>query len=326
MRPVILSHRQAIKQLYKQDMLSSIVEACHTHPVSREGAYAFSAFQRDVLRRIFPGFTYQFCVTSTVMTAQDLNPESVSSVCLDLPDEILLSYMMVAQYDRISPIIFANPGRAVSTAQIHSDEERHLHPFFHLHAANFNIDRGISIGYNYPGHHTTFIAFDYLSDAQNETWLHFDFTRLELATFPFALAWFARRGMIDMKELEKRFHLIADLTEHQLGNLRKFINCPDESYEQQAQSLGIKQATLKESLYKIRDLVTPRFENENKIKSQQSGRALLRPLEYQYSFLTLLGDGTKPLIGLEEERQQAKLDCIESPPTLDDKSLIQRMN
>lgn len=323
MRPVILSHRQAIKNLYQQDMLSSIAKVCQEQPLSREGDYAFSSFQRDVLHRIFPGFTYQFCVTSTVTTAQNFNPESVKSVCLDLPDEVLESYMKVAQYDRMSQIVFMNPGRALSSIQIHPDKQRHLHPFFHRHAENFGIDRGISIGFNYPGHHTTFIAFDYLSDPHNDYWIHFDFTRLELATFPFALAWFARRGMIDMKELEKRFYLLADLTENQLGNLRKFINCPDESYEQQAQSLGVKQSTLKESLYKIRDQVTPRFAVENDIKSRQSGRALLRPLENQYSFLSLLGDGTKPLMGLDEERQRAKLDCIQCPPKLDDELLIQ---
>ena len=298
MNSTILAHRKSIRQLYKAASLQDICDNAVAFVNTELGDKDFSEYQRQVFQQIFPGFQYEYCVTSTITTDVNMGPTSVSSVCLDLPETVLESYMMNAQYDEMSPVVYLNPGRAISHTQFYAHGTYTDHPFFVNHCIPFNIHNVYSIGFLHPGHHSTFIAFDYLGDKNNQSWTHFDFTRLELASFPFVLAWLFRNGLIDQTELQKRYLALADMTESQLANLRKFINSPNESYAEQAKSLGIKEATLKESLYKTRDLVSPRF-GETSSKAAAKSRALLRPLEARYAFLRMLGDQTLPIRGLK---------------------------
>ena len=200
--------------------------------------------------------------------------------------------MMNAQYDSLSPLVYANPGRALNYTHICRPELREEHPFYINHCLKFGIYQGMSVGFLNPGHESTFLSFDYMGDENNEDWVTFDHTKIELASFPFALAWLFRSDVFDELRLKKMFLLLSGLTESRLLNLRKYINSPLQSFEQQAQNLGIRASTLKEDLGIIRDKTILKLG----LKVDTSRNTPTRLLDQHFGFLSLLGDHTTELV------------------------------
>ena len=131
-----------------------------------------------------------------------------------------------------------------------------------------------------------------MGDEDNVDWVIFDHLKIELASFPFALAWFYRFGVFDSLRLKKMFLLLSGLTESRLLNLRKYINSPLQSYEQQATDLGIKASTLKEDLATVRDKTILKLD----LKTDPTRNTPTRLLDQHYGFLSLLGDHTLELV------------------------------
>ena len=283
--------KHAVKNLLIRDSLDEILRAAKTHPVTPEGNLAFSSFQNQVFERIFPDFTYEFCTTSQIKLSEKGELLDLASVNWNLPDECVASYMQNAHLDELSPLVYANPGRALNYTHVCRTERVQDHPFFVAHCLKYGIHQGISVGYFYPGHETTFLSFDYLGDENNLTWVMFDHTKIELASFPFALAWLYRFGIFDETRLKKMFLLLSGLTESRLLNLRKYIKSPLQNFDQQASDLGIKASTLKDDLAIIRDRTILLLE----IETDPSRNTPTRLLDQHYSFLSLLGDHTTDL-------------------------------
>ena len=309
----IVSHRNAIKTLYSEETLSAIAAAAKAIDISYQGNLDFSEMQRDMLHDVFPGFTYEFGVTSLIETNPDNIPVSIVSVNLDLPDEIVGSYMQNAHLDPMSPLVYANPGRAFNYTHVCPDTDVEDHPFFINHCVKYGIYRAVSVGFLFPAHHNTFITFDYLGDKTNETWRHFDYSRLELASFPFAMAWLFRQKQMDMTELLRRFDILRGLTEHQLQNLRKFINAPHQNFKEQSVALGIRQGTLKDDLYNTRDIVRKRRKLDPGDKTAK-GRMTLRAMEAECAFLRMLGDHTLILKELPANTAMEEIENEDTPP------------
>lgn len=284
-------YRHAIKILLASDSLDEILRMAKNTPISKEGDLEFSAFQNRVFEDIFPDFTYEFCTTSQIKLSEKGEMVGISTVNWNLPDECLMSYMMNAQYDSLSPLVYANPGRALNYTHICRPELREEHPFYINHCLKFGIYQGMSVGFLNPGHESTFLSFDYMGDETNEEWVTFDHTKIELASFPFALAWLFRSGVFDELRLKKMFLLLSGLTESRLLNLRKYINSPLQSFDQQAQNLGIKASTLKEDLGIIRDKTIVKLD----LKVDSSRNTPTRLLDQHFGFLSLLGDHTAEL-------------------------------
>ena len=285
-------YRHAIKTLLASDSLDEILRMAKDIPVSKEGDLEFSAFQNRVFEDIFPDFTYEFCTTSQIKLSEKGEMVGITTVNWNLPDECLMSYMMNAQYDSLSPLVYANPGRALNYTHICRPELREEHPFYINHCLKFGIYQGMSVGFLNPGHESTFLSFDYMGDENNEEWVTFDHTKIELASFPFALAWLFRSDVFDELRLKKMFLLLSGLTESRLLNLRKYINSPLQSFEQQAQNLGIRASTLKEDLGIIRDKTIVKLG----LKVDSSRNTPTRLLDQHFGFLSLLGDHTAELV------------------------------
>jgi len=298
MKENLISHRQAIKKLLREEELDEIKAKAQSCSKDKGGDLEFSAFQRTVLQKIFRGFTYQRCTTSTIVSGEDMTPIEISTVCLDLPEEVLINYMQFVQYDDLSPLVYKNPGRAISYAQLCLEENFEDHPFFVNHCKKFGIYRVISLGYRFPISQHTFTTFDYLGSENNKDWHYFDHTKLELASFPFALAWLYRQGRLDIGGLSSTFSLLEGLTESKLQNLRKFINSPQQSFEERGKSLGIDGSGLRADLNNTHKLVSRRLRGTEN-SGEPSNNKRLGELALHYDFLKMLEDHTKPLIGFQ---------------------------
>ena len=286
-------YKHAIKQLLVPDSLDEILRMAKKTPTTPQGDLAFSAFQNQIFEDIFPDFTYEFCATSQVKLTEKGDILNIVTVSWNLPDECLMSYMQHAHLDELSPLVYANPGRALNYTHICRVERVEDHPFFVNHCLKFGIHQGMSVGFLNPGHESTFLSFDYLGDENNVSWVPFDHIKIELASFPFALAWLYRSGAFDELRLKKMFLLLSGLTESRLLNLRKYINSPLQSFDQQAADLGITASTLKEDLATIRDKTILKLE----LKTDPSRNTPTRLLDQHYGFLNLLGDHTAELVG-----------------------------
>ena len=87
------------------------------------------------------------------------------------------------------------------------------------------------------------------------------------------------------------FLLLSGLTESRLLNLRKYINSPLQSFDQQAADLGITASTLKEDLATIRDKTILKLG----LKTDPTRNTPTRLLDQHYGFLNLLRDHTLEL-------------------------------
>jgi hypothetical protein len=287
-------YKNSIKRLLASDSLEEIFHMAKVTPVSKEGDLAFSAFQNRVFEDIFPDFTYEFCTTSQIKLSEKGLAPDIQTVLWNLPEECLISYMHNAHLDTLSPVVYANPGRALNYTHICRAERVEDFPFFINHCLKFGIYHSMSVGFLNPGHESTFLSFDYMGDKNNVNWVSFDHIKIELASFPFALAWFYRSGVFDELRLKKLFFLLSGLTESRLLNLRKYINSPLQSFEQQAKDLGITASTLKEDLAMVRDKTILKLG----VKTDPTRNTPTRLLDQHYSFLSLLGDHTAELVGM----------------------------
>jgi len=288
--------KHAIKKLLTSESLGEILSMAKKVPVSPDGNLEFSAFQNRVFEDIFPDFTYEFCTTSQIKLSEKGDILDIVSVSWNLPDDCLMSYMQNAHLDELSPLVYANPGRALNYTHICRAERVQEHPFFVNHCLKYGIHHGISVGFLNPGHESTFLSFDYLGDENNIDWVPFDHIKIELASFPFALAWLYRSGIFDELRLKKMFLLLSGLSESRLLNLRKYINSPLQSFDQQATDLGITASTLKEDLAMIRDQTILKLE----LKTDPTRNTPTRLLDQHYGFLSLLGDHTAELKGASD--------------------------
>ena len=287
-------YKHAIKQLLAPDSLDEIFRIAKKTPITTEGNLAFSAFQNQIFEDIFPDFTYEFCTTSQIKLSEKGDILDIVTASWNLPDECLMSYMQNAHLDELSPVVYANPGRALNYTHICRAERLEDYPFFINHCLKFGIHHSMSIGFLNPGHESTFLSFDYLGDKNNVGWMPFNHIKIELASFPFALAWLYRSGVFDELRLKKMFLLLSGLTESRLLNLRKYINAPLQSFDQQAADLGITASTLKEDLATLRDKTILKLG----LKTDPARNTPTRLLDQHYSFLTLLGDHTAELIDI----------------------------
>jgi hypothetical protein len=287
--------KNAIKKLLASESLDEILRMAKNTPVSPEGNLEFAAFQNRVFEDIFPDFTYEFCTTSQIKLSEKGDILDIISVNWNLPDECLVSYMQNAHLDELSPLVYANPGRALNYTHICRAERVQDHPFFVNHCLKYGIHHGMSVGFLNPGHESTFLSFDYLGDENNIDWVPFNHIKIELASFPFALAWLFRSGIFDELRLKKMFLLLSGLSESRLLNLRKYINSPLQSFNQQATDLGITASTLKEDLAMIRDQTILKLE----LKTDPTRNTPTRLLDQHYGFLSLLGDHTVELVGAD---------------------------
>jgi len=284
--------KQSIKRLFKPSSLDEIFRMAQSTPVSKDGNIQFSAFQNRVFEDIFPDFTYEFCTTSQTKLSEKGDILDIVTTLWNLPDECLASYMENAHLDSLSPLVYANPGRALNYTHVVRAERVEDFPFFRKHCLKFGIHQAMSVGFLNPGHESTFLSFDYLGDKNNVDWVPFDHVKIELASFPFALAWFYRAGVFDVRRLKKMYLLLGGLTENRLLNLRKYINSPMQSFDQQAADLGITGSTLKEDLAMIRDKTIIKLD----LKTDPNRNMPTRLLDQHYGFLSLLGDHTAELV------------------------------
>jgi len=287
------AYNSSIKNLFDASSLKLILETAKKCPWTDEGHLDFSAFQNDIFEQVFPSFTYQFCTTSQIRLSATGEMVDLTSANWNLPNDIVSSYLQNAHLDTLSPLVYANPGRALNYTYVCRQERIEDHPFFLNHCHKYGIHHAMSVGFLHPGHENTFLSFDYLGDETNREWVPFNHIKIELASFPFALAWFFRSGIFDEQKLQKMFLLLEGLTENKLLNLRKYINSPLQSYAQQAEDLGIKASTLKEDLGLIRNSVVKKIG----LETIPNRNTPTRILDQHYSFLQMLGDHTKDLIG-----------------------------
>ena len=296
MSAVSRQFKHAIKRLLASSSLDEILHMAKNTPVTPEGNLVFSAFQNRVFEDVFPDFTYEFCTTSQTKLSEKGELLDITTVLWNLPDECLLSYMQHAHFDTLSPVVYANPGRALNYTHVCRSERLEDYPFFTNHCLKFGIHQAMSVGFLNPGHESTFLSFDYMGDEHNIDWVQFDHVKIELASFPFALAWLYRSSVFDELRLKKMFLLLSGLTESRLLNLRKYINAPLESFDQQAKNLGITASTLKEDLAMIRDQTILKLE----LKTNPNRNTPTRLLDQHYGFLSLLGDHTTELVSMPE--------------------------
>lgn len=285
-------YKNSIKQILAPESLAAILDMARSCPSTKEGNLAFSAYQNRVFETIFPGFTYEFCATSEVRLTDAGEVSGLSSINWNLPDEILMSYMEHGHLDELSPLVYANPGRALNYTYVCRYERIEDHPFFINHCMKFGIHHGISVGFLHPGHENTFISFDYLGDEKNTDWVPFNHGKIELASFPFALAWLFRSGIFDEPKLQKMFLLLEGLTENRLSNLRKYINASLQGFDEQASDLGIKASTLKEDLASIRNMTMYKLD----LSAPTNRNTPTRLLDQHFGFLQMLGDHTADLV------------------------------
>jgi len=295
MNKPILIQRHSIRRLLTKKTLKSILDAANDAPLSAEGDLEFSRFQQFVIHKIFPGFTYQFCTTSKVELSDSGDISGLKTTNLNLPGDIVANYLMYADLDELSPLVYANPGRALNYTHVCRMERVKEHPFFINHCLKYGIHHAISVGYMHPGHENTFIAFDYMGDEHNKNWVPFSHVKVELASFPFALAWLYREGKFDQSMLEKFFLLLEGLTENKFLNLRKYINAPLQNYDQQADCLGIKASTLKEDIAITRNLTMEKLG----LRINEKGNTPNRVLDQHFGFLQMLGDHTNELVKID---------------------------
>jgi len=293
----LVSHRRAIQMLFKEEQLQNILHMADEISKSEAGNIEFLEYQRQILQKVFPGFSYEFCISSTVVSDENMVAQEIECVLLDLPDEILLSYMNNAEYDDLTPLSLLNPGRALNYTQVFQDKTVKEHPFFTNHCSKFGIHKGITVGYIYPASKHTFITFDYLGDENNDAWNKFDHSRLGIASFPFALVWLCRQRRMDKAELTRCFDLLGGFSESTIQNLRKFITTPHLTFSEQGSDLGMQGNSLRADLNKTLKRVAPRLVKYCRPEEVSSTKRLAG-LKLHYDFLKMCGDHTQELVPL----------------------------
>lgn len=285
-------YSKALRDLYSSDTLSEISSWAQRSQLSAFGDLEFSSIQKTIIEDRFAGFNFDFMTTSLIACDQTYLPLQSDIVCLNIDDELVKGYEKVAEFDEVSPLSYMNSGKLINSEKLRTLSEWHEHPIYKLHCKNFDIDRGLTISFQSMERHRTFLAFEYLGSSHCRSWLNLEQHYLELASFPFALAWFYRKGLIDDAALHRRFLAIENLTEKQLTYIRKYVNSPGQSFQEQALELKISEPWLKENLYQTRNQLTKRL---SWMKAKRKTTASLRQLEHEFQFIKMLGDPTANL-------------------------------
>ena len=283
------SYAKGIRDIYSASMLAEIAKWAKALEWSESGDREYSDLQRKIIQSHFPGFFFDFLTTSIIICDENYMPVDANVVCLNISNALVDGYSTVAEFDEISPLSYMNTGRAVSSENLRSMDEWKTQPIFELHCRFFDIAKMLTISFRSREHARKYLAFEYIASSDQISWKHFDHNQLELATFPFALAWYYRKGMMDDAMLEQRFLALSGLTETQLSHIRKHVNSPGLSLLEQSEALEISEAWLKENLYETRDLLAPRLKWEIPKKKTQSS---LRYLQREFHFMDMLGDPT----------------------------------
>lgn len=283
-------HRYAINELYKSASLTSIANHATGLPLGDLGDVDFARFQKELIEGMFDGFKVDFFTASTLRYSSDQSLIDISAVCHNISPRLIDEYQLVSDLDPMAASAYVNPGRVIFAMEDRDIERWNPAEEMMRHISNFSIYRAVLIVFRHPTKRGICLSLDYLAEAANLSWFRMQVPKLELASFPFALAWFYRKGVFD--EAQLRYHLegLAGLTETQLQNLRKFINCY-KPYKAQAADLGIKEGSLKESLYDLRDKIVL-----NRGCDLTDAQGKMRFLENEYSIMRMLGDHTALLM------------------------------
>ena len=231
-----------------------------------------------------------FFTASTIRYTQEELLIDISAVCHNISRRLIDKYKDVSHLDIMAMVSYANPGRSIHIMPDLNPQNWELTEEMAEHCARFSIGRASLNVFKHPTKHDVYLSLDYLAEEANPTWLTMQLPRLEWASFPFSLAWFYRKGVFDEAQLRHHFAALSDLTETQLQNLRKFVNCY-KPYTAQADDLGIKPSSLKESLYDLRDRIVA-----ERAPDLICGHTKMRFMSDQYAILRMLGDHTAPIL------------------------------
>ncbi|MFN4024834.1 MAG: hypothetical protein ACK4MQ_08375 [Hyphomonas sp.] len=232
-------------------------------------------------------------VITTVSVTPDFLPEQLCCVCLDICPSIIGNYETADLPDPFSPLVHRYPGRAIYNLALMGESQWIRSPLYTDHCKLYGIYRILRIGYRYPGKDRLFLSIDYTASELNQSWGRFGPSEMELASFPFALAWLLRHGALDAPRLEAYFDRIFDLSAAQVTYLRKYVNSPEQDLAGQAADLGYSVGGYKQSLYALRDAVYDRLNLPSERFRQDTSKSL-RLLDHNYRFLTLMGDPARP--------------------------------
>ena len=280
----------AITNSFRKDSLTDLLNLAIQSPGNAVVDAEFAAYQARYLNRFIPTLKIDALSASYVQTDKAGQPGDIRCALWNLPESIIENYWTVADFDVMAPVVYRNPGRIISHDEILSEADWRAHPFFTQHCQKYAIHSALMINLRLPGKELTHITLEYLAGEENKSFRILDKLQLELATLPFAYAWFYRFGAIDFPILRRVFDLISDLTSTQLTFLRKFVSSPHLDLSDQARELGLSPAAFKHSLYQLRDELHSRIHHPDDVTARLS----LRQIDHAYSFLKILRDPTAP--------------------------------
>lgn len=282
-----------INNIYSQDMLRVIFQAARKPAMSSDGQLEFAAFQRDLMQDCFGELRIDGLVITTVSVTSTLLPRELRCICLDVCPSIIDNYEALDLPDPFSQLVHQYPGRAIFNLALMSEAQWSSSPLYTEHCRLYGIYRIMRIGYRYPGRDRLFLSIDYTAGEKNSSWSSLEPGTMELASFPFALAWLYRHGAIDASRLEAYYDRIAGLSATQITYLRKYVNSPWQDLSAQAVDLGYSPGGYKQSLYALRDAVYDRLHQPHQTDGHDSFKSM-RLIDYNYRFLTLMGDPSRP--------------------------------
>jgi len=284
-----------LKELFKRTSLFLLMRTAKRIPFSVFGDNDFAKYQIETLEGVFPGARFDFCSISTLLLDRNFMPAGFDCVLLNIDPSLIDNYASVAAYDELSPIVHLNPGRLVSHHDVFDPQSWQASPLFLKHCLIYDLHKVMRVAFQYPAMDRKVISFDYLGAGENGTWDTLDHRLLEIATFPFALSWLFRKGVIDESRFARYMERLSDLTPNQILYLRKYVNSPWQDLSVQAKQMGYSHGGYKQTLYSIRDAIIDKLSLPENAVLQQKSRSL-RVIDHDYAFLRMLGDPSLPLI------------------------------
>lgn len=283
----------SLKNMYSAETLKEIALWAKVCQKGRFGDQEFSKIQKAIIESRFSDFSFDYLTTSTIVCDDKMLPAATDVLCLDVDEALAEGYIDVAHLDDVSPVSYVNLGRVILSDIVRPFKEWVNHPLYIHHCSKFDIARTLTISFQHPDWMRTYLAFEYIATSSNNSWQNISHAQLELATFPFALAWFYRKGFMDDAALSYRFMALEGLTEAQLTHIRKYVNSPESNFKTQASDLGISAYWLKENLYNVRDKLASKMKWERRPakKTQNS----LKSLASEYRYFEMLGDPTESI-------------------------------
>ena len=254
---------RGLRALYTATELSVILWETLQLKNSNADLRSLGEVQQEYLQKHLSGFKYDFATASIIRVDKHKRPLDVKSYLHNFsePDDVVLaSYYEAIEHDHLSKLVYMNPGWALSHQDVFPGPPEN-HAFFQQHASKFGFAKSYSLGFYQPLHDRVFLAFDYLGSIENPTWEAFDPEVLELASFPFALAWLHLSDHIGERVLEEHFAALSDLKPFQLAMVRVFINQPDIGLKKQADAFGCGYNHFKKSIYQIKDKIAIQFDD-----------------------------------------------------------------